>query len=50
MVAPILIGVGLIFCLNGISRINEGEGLGAFFVGLILAGVGLYLKIINIKK
>ncbi|MDE0569509.1 MAG: hypothetical protein OSB44_02435 [Verrucomicrobiales bacterium] len=50
VVAPILIGVGLIFCLNGISRINEGEGLGAFFVGLILAGVGLYLKIINIKK
>ena len=49
MVAPILIGVGLIFCLNGCSRIFEGEGAGAFFVGLILVVVGVYLRAKNIK-
>ena len=50
VVAPILIGVGLIFCLNGCSRIFGGEGPGAFFVGLILTMGGVYLKAINIKK
>ena len=43
-IAPILIGVGLILCLNGFSKLlPDGKGIGYLFIGIssLLAGINL---------
>ncbi len=45
-VAPILIGVGLILCLNGFSKLlPNGKGIGYLFVGISLLLAGISLRI-----
>ncbi len=50
-IAPILMAVGIIFCLNGCSKIlPDGEGFGSFVIGNVLLVVGLSLRIHDKRK
>ena len=50
-IAPILMGVGLICCLNGCSKIlPDGDGAVSFFIGIVLLVVGLNLRIHDKRK
>ena len=45
-IAPILIGVGIIFCLTGYSiLLPDGEGIGSLFIGISLLLAGISLRI-----
>ena len=50
-IAPILMGVGLIFCLTGYSKLlPDGEGIGYLFVGISLLLAGISIRIHKKKR
>ena len=50
-IAPILIGGGIIFCLDGCSELlPDGKGAVSFLMGIILLVVGISLRIHDKRK
>ncbi len=50
-IAPILMAAGIIFFVNGCSKIlPNGDGAGSFFIGIVLLVVGISLRIHDKRK